>query len=167
MGSRSLPSRCRSWLPVTDFSLPCFETDLAFTSGTWQRICPRLSCVIEGILINSCMLPLCLLPLPDDRWTKLPVVGNGGGQPTAASRCMALPQLQTMESACTFWHTAAGVSMCLFLNAVHVLLLVTFSFSKSDSPMAVCYKGDYRERVYQRKCTWSRDGDGFYFSSLK
>ena len=43
--------------------------------------------------------------------TKLPEDGKGGGQPTAASRCMALPQFQTMESVCTLWHKAAGVGM--------------------------------------------------------
>ena len=60
---------------------------------------------------------------------------------------------------CRRWHVTV-------LNAVHVLLLVTFSFSKSDSLMAVCYKGSCRERVYHRRCTCKRDGDGFYFSFL-
>jgi succinate dehydrogenase/fumarate reductase cytochrome b subunit len=42
--------------------------------------------------------------------------------------CMDLHQFQTMESVCILLHRAAGVGMCSVLYAVHVLLLVTFSF---------------------------------------
>ena len=41
---------------------------------------------------------------------------------------MNLHQFQTIESVCTLLHGAAGVGMCSVLYAVHVLLLVTFSF---------------------------------------
>ena len=72
------------------------------TNGSPHWMLPNLLC--HGTLVLD-------PPLPDDRWTKLPEVGKGGGQSTAASWCMALPQFQTMESVRTLWHKAAGVGM--------------------------------------------------------
>jgi hypothetical protein len=42
--------------------------------------------------------------------------------------CIDLHQFKTMESVCTLLHWAADVGMWSALYAVHVLLLVTFSF---------------------------------------
>ena len=58
---------------------------------------------------------------------------------------------------CRRWHVTV-------LNAVHVLLLITFSFSESDSLMAVCYTYSCSVRGCPCRYFCKVEVVGFYFS---